>query len=44
MFGFEAERREDEIYLELSVKLKSGANLETLLSSLDEDIKRMKVE
>ncbi|MED4957581.1 hypothetical protein ABEO75_27360 [Paenibacillus macerans] len=42
--GFEAERRDEEIELELTVKFKSGANLETLLSSMNEDIKRMKVE
>lgn len=44
VLGFEAERRDEEIELELTVQFKSGANLETLLSSMNEDIKRMKVE
>ncbi|MCM3704008.1 MgtC/SapB family protein [Paenibacillus macerans] len=44
VLSFEAERRDEEIELELTVQFKSGANLETLLSSMDEDIKRMKVE
>ncbi|WP_036619743.1 MULTISPECIES: MgtC/SapB family protein [Paenibacillus] len=44
VLGFEAECRDEEIELELTVQFKSGANLETLLSSMNEDIKRMKVE
>ncbi|GIP12983.1 MgtC/SapB family protein [Paenibacillus macerans] len=44
VLGFEAECRDEEIELELTVQFKSGANMETLLSSMNEDIKRMKVE
>lgn len=41
---FEADRREEEIVLTLTVKFKAGSSMETLLSALDDDVKRMKVE
>ncbi|RCX13902.1 putative Mg2+ transporter-C (MgtC) family protein [Fontibacillus phaseoli] len=41
---FEADRREEEIVLTLTVKFKAEATMETLLSSMGDDVKRMKVE
>lgn len=41
---FEADRQAEEIVLTLTVKFRAGATMETLLSSMGEDVKRIKVE